>query len=128
MNVRRVENEAADLRALWTRELLDSQPELECDELVQLAAAICGTPIGLVTLLDERNQWFRTSADLKLGETPREVAFCAHAIRQTGLFMVKDALTDPRFENNPLVTSDPAIRFFAGVGVFTSEGEPMGTL
>ncbi len=57
MNVRRIENESADSKALWTRELLDSQPEMECEELVQLAAAICGTPIGLVTLLDERNQW-----------------------------------------------------------------------
>ena len=97
MNVRRTEAEAASLRAIWTRDLLDSQPELECEELVQLAAAICGTPMGLVTLLDERHQWYRASEHLKLGETPREVAFCAHAIRQTGLFLVKDALMDPRF-------------------------------
>jgi len=128
MNVRRTEAEAASLRAIWTRDLLDSQPELECDELVQLAAAICGTPIGLVTLLDERHQWYRASEHLKLGDTPREVAFCAHAVRETGLFMVKDALMDARFVSNPLVTSDPAIRFFAGVGLFTSDGEPMGTL
>jgi diguanylate cyclase (GGDEF)-like protein/PAS domain S-box-containing protein len=128
MNVRRVENEAADLRALWTRELLDSQPELECEELVQLAAAICGTPIGLVTLLDERNQWFRASPDLKMGETPREVAFCAHAIRQNGLFVAKDALMDARFASNPLVTGDPAIRFYAGVALYAKEGNPMGTL
>src|SRR5258707_10927241 len=63
-----------------------------------------------------------------MGETRREVAFCAHAIRETGLFLVKDALMDARFASNPLVTSDPAIRFFAGVGLFTSDGEPMGTL
>jgi diguanylate cyclase (GGDEF)-like protein/PAS domain S-box-containing protein len=128
MNVRRVENEAADLRALWTRELLDSQPELECEELVQLAAAICGTPIGLVTLLDERNQWFRASPDLKMVETPREVAFCAHAIRQNGLFVVKDSLMDARFASNPLVTADPAIRFYAGVALYAKEGNPLGTL
>ena len=128
MNVRRTEAEAASLRAIWTRDLLDSQPELECEELVQLAAAICGTPTGLVTLLDERHQWYRASEHLKLGETPREVAFCAHAIRQTDLFMVKDALMDPRFGNNPLVTADPAIRFFAGVGLFTADGDPLGTL
>src|SRR5580692_11808628 len=91
MSVRRTETGAAELRALWTRELLDSQPELECDELVQLAAAICGTPLGLVTLLDERHQWYRASEHLKLGDTPREVAFCAHAVRQNGLFVVKDA-------------------------------------
>src|ERR1700710_661471 len=112
MNVRRVENEANDLSALRIRELLNSQPELECEELVQLAAAICGTPIGLLTLLDERHQWYRASGHFKLGETPREVAFCAHAIRQDGLFLVKDALTDPRFRDNPLVTADPSIRFF----------------
>jgi diguanylate cyclase (GGDEF)-like protein/PAS domain S-box-containing protein len=128
MNVRRTEVEAANARAIWTRDLLNSQPELECEELVQLAAAICGTPLGLVTLLDERHQWYRASEHLKLGETPREVAFCAHAIRETGLFLVKDALMDGRFVSNPLVTSDPAIRFFAGVGLFTSEGEPLGTL
>jgi diguanylate cyclase (GGDEF)-like protein/PAS domain S-box-containing protein len=127
MNVRRTETEAAGLRAIWIRELLDSQPELECDELVRLAAAICGTPIGLVTLLDERHQWIRTSDLLKMGETPREVAFCAHAIRQDKLFMVKDALMDARFGSNPLVTGEPAIRFFAGVGLFTADGEAIGT-
>jgi diguanylate cyclase (GGDEF)-like protein/PAS domain S-box-containing protein len=116
------------LRAIWTRELLNSQPEVECEELVQLAAAICGTPVGLVTLLDERHQWYRASEHLKLGDTPREIAFCAHAIRETGLFVVKDSLTDGRFENNPLVVSEPAIRFFAGMGLFTAEGEPLGTL
>jgi diguanylate cyclase (GGDEF)-like protein/PAS domain S-box-containing protein len=128
MNVRRVENEGADFRALWTRELLDSQPELECEELVQLAAGICGTPIGLVTLLDERNQWYRASEELKMGETPREVAFCAHAIRQTQLLMVKDSLTDARFGSNPLVTADAPIRFFAGVALHTKDGAPIGTL
>jgi diguanylate cyclase (GGDEF)-like protein/PAS domain S-box-containing protein len=128
MNVRRTEVEAASLRAIWTRDLLDSQPEIECDELVQLAAAICGTPIGLLTLLDERHQWYRASEHLKMGQTPREVAFCAHAIRQDELFLVKDALMDPRFGDNPLASTDPAIRFFAGVGLFTSDGDPIGTL
>jgi diguanylate cyclase (GGDEF)-like protein/PAS domain S-box-containing protein len=128
MNVRRKEADAADLRAIWTQDLLDSQPEIECDELVQLAAAICGTPMGLVTLLDERHQWYRVSDHLKMRETPREAAFSAHAIRQTGLFLVKDALMDARFGSNPLVTGDPAIRFFAGVGLFTSDGDPIGTL
>jgi diguanylate cyclase (GGDEF)-like protein/PAS domain S-box-containing protein len=127
MTLRRTEAEAASLRAIWTRDLLDSQPEFECGELVRLAACLCGTPIGLVTLLDERHQWFRASDDLKMGETPREVAFCAHAVRQNGLFMVNDALTDSRFANNPLVTWDPAIRFFAGVGLYNSDDEPMGT-
>ncbi len=128
MNVRQTETEAAGLRAIWIRELLDSQPKLECDELVQLAAAICGTSIALVTLLDERHQWLRASDLLKMGETPREVAFCAHAIRQDRLFVVKDALMDARFGTNPLVTGEPAIRFYAGVGLFTADGEPVGAL
>ena len=102
------------------------QPELECDELVQLAAAICGTSMGLVTLLDERHQWYRASEHLKLGETPREVAFCAHAIRQTELFLVKDALMDPRFDSDPLVTSDPAIRFLQGWGYLRLKASPSG--
>src|SRR5271168_2543138 len=127
MTLRRTEAEAASLRAIWTRDLLDSQPELECSELVRLAACLCGTPIGLVTLLDERHQWLRASDVLKMGETPREVAFCAHAVRQNGLFMVNDALMDTRFSSNPLVTWDPAIRFFAGVGLYNSDDEPMGT-
>ena len=84
--------------------------------------------MGLVTLLDERHQWYRVSDHLKMRETPREAAFSAHAIRQTGLFLVKDALMDARFGSNPLVTGDPAIRFFAGVGLFTSDGDPIGTL
>jgi PAS domain S-box-containing protein len=128
MSVRRTEIEAASERALWTRQLLDSHPELECDELVQLAASICGTPIGLVTLLDERHRWYRASDVLKMGKTPREVAFCAHAVRQAGVLMVKDALMDARFGGNPLVTDEPAIRFFAGVGLFREDGELFGTL
>ena len=128
MSVRRSESEEARARALWTRELLNSQPEPECDELVRLTAAICGTPIGLLTLLDERQQWFRASEGLKLGDTPREIAFCAHAIRQPEMLVVKDALMDARFGANPLVVGEPTLRFFAGVGLHTTEGHPLGTL
>ena len=128
MNIRPTETEADGLRAIWVRELLSSQPDLECDELVQLAAAICGTPIGLITLLDEQRQWVRASDLLKMEGKPREVVFCEHTIGQDTLFMVRDALVDARFETNPLVTGEPAIRFFAGVGLFTAENEPIGTL
>ena len=85
MSVRLAETENASYKEIWTQELLDSQPEQECEELVKLAAAICGTPMGLVTLLDERHQWFRSTEWLKRRETPREAAFCAHAVRQSGL-------------------------------------------
>ncbi len=89
---------------------------------------MCGAPIGLLTLLDERHQWHRTSEGLRLGETPREIAFCAHAIRQPGLFVVKDALMDARFATNPLVVGEPALRFFAGVPLHTADGHEFGTL
>jgi diguanylate cyclase (GGDEF)-like protein/PAS domain S-box-containing protein len=128
MSLRLVETENANLKAVWTQELLDSQPEQECDELVRLTAAICGTPVGLVTLLDERQQWFRSTPELKRRGTPREAAFCAHVVRQFGLFVVRDALNDSRFDSNPLVTGDPTLRFFAGVPLRTVDGELLGTL
>src|ERR1700679_3342581 len=128
MSVRRSESEDARSRALWTRELLACQPEQDCDELVRLTASLCGAPTALMTLLDERHQWFRASEGLRLGETPRGVAFCAHAIRQTGLVVVKDALMDARFGNNPLVINEPALRFYAGVPLHTADGHALGTL
>ncbi|MEO8737115.1 MAG: diguanylate cyclase [Edaphobacter sp.] len=128
MSVRLVENEIAGLKPIWTQDVLDSRPEQECDELVRLAAAICGTSVGLVTLLDERQRWFRATDELKLRETPREAAFCAHVVREPGLHIVKDSLTDPRFATNPLVNGDPVLRFFAGVPLQTVDGDLMGTL
>src|SRR5579871_2495611 len=128
MSVRRSESEDARSRALWTRELLACQPEQDCEELVRLTATLCGAPTALLTLLDERHQWFRSSEALRLGETPREVAFCAHTVRQSGLLVVKDALMDARFSTNPLVTSEPALRFYAGVPLHTADGHALGTL
>ena len=122
------ENEAKRLAALRRLELLDTRPEPEFDELVSLAAAICGTPISLVTLLDERRQWFKAAVGLEVKETPREVAFCAHSILQSDLFVVEDAQNDERFADNPLVTGDPNIRFYAGMPVSSPDGFPMGTL
>jgi diguanylate cyclase (GGDEF)-like protein/PAS domain S-box-containing protein len=127
MSFRRSENDIARLWPLWTRELLESQPEAECAELTELAASLCGTPVGLITLLDERHQWVRTSEPFRLGETPREIAFCAHAVRQEGLFVVKDALLDNRFGANPLVASDPPLRFYAGTPMTTHDGHVLGT-
>jgi diguanylate cyclase (GGDEF)-like protein/PAS domain S-box-containing protein len=82
----------------------------------------------MLTLLDERSQWFRTSDALKMRDTPREAAFCAHAVRQSGLFVVKDSLIDQRFSSNPLVTIEPALRFYAGILIQTVDGHPLGTL
>jgi diguanylate cyclase (GGDEF)-like protein/PAS domain S-box-containing protein len=127
MSFRRSENDIARLWALWTRELLESQPEAECDELTRLAASLCEVSTGLITLLDERQQWVRVSAIFKLGETPREIAFCAHAVRQQGIFVIKDSLLDSRFGTNPLVTSDPPLRFFAGTPMVSADGNILGT-
>ena len=128
MSLRRVESEDARLRAQWAYESLDPAPEAECDEIVRLAATLCGTPVGFLTLLDDRQQWFRVSEGFKLEETPREIAFCAYAIRQSELFVVQDALTDERFASNPLVITEPPIRFYAGMPMHTAEGHPVGTL
>lgn len=128
MIVRRTELETASARAIWTQELLSSNPELECQELTTLASVVCGTPLGLVTLLDERSQWFRASETLKLRDTPREAAFCAHTVRQQGLFVVKDSLMDPLFATNPLVVVEPALRFYAGIALETPDGHQFGTL
>ncbi|HZY63650.1 MAG TPA: diguanylate cyclase [Edaphobacter sp.] len=118
----------ASLKAIWTEELLDSQPEQECEELVRFAAAICGAETGLVTLLDERQQWFRSTEILKWRGTPREAAFCSHVIDQSGLFVIADSSRDPRFIGNPLVISEPVLRFFAGVPLRTTDGDLLGTL
>ncbi len=128
MSVRRAETEEAKLRALWANEVLDPAPEAECDEIVRLAASICGTQVGFLTLLDERRQWFRVSDGFKIESTPREIAFCAYAIRQTELFVVKDSFSDARFSTNPLVSGEPPIRFYAGMPIYTPEGHAVGTL
>ncbi len=128
MSLRRVDSEDAKLRSEWGSEALDPVPEAECDEIVQLAASICGMPVGLLTLLDDRRQWFRVSDGFKLQETPREIAFCAYAIRQNELLVVQDTNSDRRFSTNPLVVAEPPIRFFAGMPMHTAEGHPVGTL
>ena len=128
MSLRRTENDSAKLRGQWAQGAMDPAPEAECDEIVHLAASICGTQAGFLTLLDDRQQWFRVSEGFKLQDTPREIAFCAYAIRQAELFVVQDALIDERFSTNPLVDSDPAIRFYAGMPLHTTEGRAVGTL
>ena len=121
-------NEEQRLEALAQYKILDTPKDKAFDDLTRLAAYICGTPISLITLVDAERQWFKSKVGLEASQTPRNVAFCAHAILQPDPFIIPDATKDERFATNPLVTSDPYIRFYAGVPLITPEKQAIGTL
>lgn len=121
-------NEEARLKALRDFEILDTDPEQAFDDLTRLASQICETPIAVVSLVDAERQWFKSKVGLDAAETSRDVAFCAHAILQEDVFVVPDAQQDMRFSDNPLVTSGPQIRFYAGAPLITSEDIAVGSL
>jgi GAF domain-containing protein len=121
-------NEAKRLNVLWQYEVLDTVPEELFDDLTELAARICEAPIALISLVDEKRQWFKSRVGTTLHETSRDISFCAHAITQNDLFIVPDALRDDRFAHSPLVTTDPKIRFYAGAPLITPDGHALGTL
>jgi GAF domain-containing protein len=122
------QSESKRLKVLWQYDVLDTVPEEVFDDLTELAARICEAPIALISLVDEDRQWFKSKVGVTVNETSRDVSFCAHAIRQEGLFIIPDATKDQRFAHNPLVTSDPKIRFYAGATLITPDGHALGTL
>ena len=121
-------NEQERLIELQKYNILDTEPEEVFDSTVQLANYICKTPIAAISLLDENRQWFKAIEGLDAKQTPRDVAFCAHAILQEEPFIIENALEDERFFDNPLVTGGPKIRFYASVSLVNTQGIKLGTL
>jgi len=128
MNASKPKDEGRRLKVLWQYDVLDTVPEEVFDDLTDLAAHICEAPIALISLVDEDRQWFKSRVGLTIGETSRDISFCAHAILKSDLFIVSDATKDPRFKSNPLVTGKDRIRFYAGAPLLTPDGYALGTL
>lgn len=122
------ENESERLAALRKYEILDTAPEQDFNDIVELASQICNTPIALLTLLDGKRQWFKAKIGLDVNETKRDHAFCSHAIHGNDIMLVPDATQDDRFFDNPLVTENPEIRFYAGMPLIVNSGLKLGTL
>ncbi|MFU2488079.1 EAL domain-containing protein [Thauera sp. WH-1] len=121
-------NEPARSERLHSLQILDTPADESFDAIARLAAELAQTPIGLVSLVDERRQWFKARAGLEATQTSRTASFCAHALLGDGLFEVEDACLDARFADNPLVRGEPGVRFYAGMPLVMPSGEVLGTL
>ncbi|MCP9200821.1 GAF domain-containing sensor histidine kinase [Gramella sp. GC03-9] len=124
------DNERLRLRAVRQLGLLEELPQETYDNITLLAQEICETPVALLTILDDEKQWFKSRKGFDLTETDRDISFCGHAILEPGkLFEVEDALNDPRFDKNPLVTfKDINVRSYAGIPILNKQGQALGTL
>jgi two-component sensor histidine kinase len=120
--------ESERLAALRSYRVLDTPPEPEFDDLVQIAARTCQTPVALISLIDERRQWFKAQVGLGVRQTPLDRSICLSAMLLPGLTIVPDLTEDPRFVGNPLVTGEPHLRFYAGAVLRTPDGVPLGAL
>jgi len=128
MNAPLPTHESERLAALKSYQVLDTAGEQSYDDITALAAHICEVPIAMISLVDEARQWFKSKVGLEQQETSREIAFCAHAILKHEPLIVRDAVKDCRFSENPLVTGEPHIRFYAGFPLVNPEGLALGTL
>ena len=121
-------DETQRLKALRDLLILDTPPEERFDRISAFAAQEFGVPMALVSLVDRDRQWFKSNFGLEACETPRDISFCGHAVTLSAPLVVPDALEDPRFANNPLVTGHPYVRFYAGAGLRLPCGHVVGTL
>ncbi len=120
--------ETSRLKSLHYYKILDTLPEQAFDDMTLLASQICDTPIAMMSFVDSERAWFKSRVGLDVAETPRNIAFCHHAIRHDGIFMIPDATLDPVFQANELVTGPLGFRFYAGAILKTRWGDVIGTL
>lgn len=121
-------DEKQRLAALNRYDILDTPPEKTFDSIVLLAAHLCQTPIALLVLIDQHRQWFKARVGVRLTETPRKFAFCAHTIMRRSLLVIPNAAREKRFAANPFVVSGPRYRFYAGAPLVTPDNRALGTI